>query len=251
MIAQNWVRFIFAVSIVLASLVYLVVAWNLVSVCVHLSIISIFLWGTLAPNSRLFGPIITTTGSESLWLTIDDGPDPKDTPLLLDLLDEYEAKATFFVIGEKAEQYPDLIKQIHERGHELGNHTYTHPQFSFWRAGPWLTQKEIEQCQKAISPKPICFRAPVGHANFFVSPVVRTLGMKLIGWTSRGYDTASNSSQKSIGHLLKTMKPGAIVLIHEATPIAKEVTRSVLQYAQKNKWSWINPNHESPQSKSC
>src|SRR5262245_23501370 len=80
-----------------------------------------------------------------VWLTIDDGPDPEDTPRLLALLAEHGARATFFVIGEKAERHPELIRDIVAAGHEVAHHTYTHPLASFWCAGPRRLARELDQ----------------------------------------------------------------------------------------------------------
>ena len=159
----------------------------------HALILGFLLAGTLNPSSRLFGPLQTSCG-KGIWLTLDDGPDPTDTPAILDLLDQYGAKATFFVIGEKAAQHPELIREIHRRGHQLGNHSWSHPRWSFWRLGPVATCREIVKCQRVIGKItgeiPRIFRAPVGHSNFFVHPVLKREGLRLIGWSSRGFDGA-------------------------------------------------------------
>ena len=97
-----------------------------------------YLYGSLRANSRMFGPVATrfVPAGDEVWLTIDDGPTPEDTPRLLDLLDAAGARATFFVRGDSAEKFPDLIRDIVGRGHGIANHTYSHPQYSFWCAPP-------------------------------------------------------------------------------------------------------------------
>ena len=90
---------------------------------------------TLVPGCGWWGAVQTRTEEDGVWLTIDDGPDPEDTPAILKMLEAAGATATFFVIGEKAERWPELIRAISEAGHGIENHTLTHPQFSFWRAG--------------------------------------------------------------------------------------------------------------------
>src|SRR5258707_6780702 len=88
---------------------------------------------TLVPSLQGFGPVLTKywTTTKTAWLTIDDGPDPDTTPHVLALLEKYGARATFFLIGAKAAQYPDLAHMILAAGHTIGNHTQTHPRFSF------------------------------------------------------------------------------------------------------------------------
>src|SRR5690606_18061880 len=111
-----------------------------------------FVWGTLRPGSRLFGPVATRfdTAAPEVWLTIDDGPSP-DTAAILDLLDAHGAKATFFLVGERARARPDLVRDIAVRGHGIGNHSHTHPQARFWALGPGAMRREILDCQQALS----------------------------------------------------------------------------------------------------
>ena len=100
----------------------------------HLLLVSI----TFVPSLQGFGPVLTKyfTTAKTAWLTIDDGPDPETTPQVLALLEKYRARATFFLIGAKAANHPELTRMIVEAGHTIGNHTQTHPKFSFWRLGP-------------------------------------------------------------------------------------------------------------------
>ncbi len=189
------------------------------------------LWGTLCPSSRWFGKV--QTHAEKTWLTIDDGPDSVETPLILDLLDEAGVKAAFFVIGEKAERYPELMREITRRGHEVGNHTWSHPQASFWAAGPMRTWREIRRCQEVLTgildEAPKIFRAPVGHSNFFVHPVIRKLGMRLVGWSCRGYDAVEKDVEVVMKRIEADLDEGAIILIHEGTGIGPEVVKRVLR----------------------
>jgi len=210
---------------------------------VHVVVVGVLLWGTLNPRSGLFGEIQTRSNSDGIWLTFDDGPDPVGTPMILDLLKEEGVKATFFVIGEKAHRHPELIRRIYEEGHEVGNHTWSHPQASFWCAGPWRTRREIVRCQRCIEgilgEVPRVFRAPVGHHNVFVHPVIRENGLKLVGWSSRGFDGVSGDVTDVLGRIKETMEPGGIVLVHEGTLIVAEVTSALIAYARENGWEFI------------
>jgi peptidoglycan/xylan/chitin deacetylase (PgdA/CDA1 family) len=191
-----------------------------------------FCWAVLRPCSQLLGPVVCWTGSRKILITIDDGPDPHDTPVLLDLLDRHGKKAIFFMIGEKVRAYPDLAREVLRRGHEIGNHTLTHPQASFWIAGPSRTRREISECQRVIEEvtgeRPRWFRAPVGHRNFFTHPIAKSLGLQVMAWNRRGYDAVEKDPQKVIDRILPHLGPGDIVLVHEATPIAAEVLNGVL-----------------------
>ncbi len=190
-------------------------------------------WAILHPSSQILGPVYTTTDFDGIFITIDDGPDPHDTPRLLELLDSDGRKALFFMIGEKVLKHPELAREVIRRGHEIGNHTQTHPQASFWCASAARTRREIEQCQQTIygitGVKPQWFRAPVGHRNLFTHPIAAENGLRVMGWQRRGYDAVERDVEKVLGRILPKMVNGDIILVHEATPIAVEVLDGVLK----------------------
>lgn len=181
-----------------------------------------WLYATLWPRCEWWGPQVqgVPVGGEAVWLTIDDGPDPEDTPELLRLLDAAGAKATFFVIGNKVERHPELVREILERGHEVGNHTMTHPSGLFWAMSTERVRQEIERCQEVVKKATggyECrwFRAPAGLRNHTVHPVLEAMGMKLAGWTVRGFDGVSSDPEKVVDRLKAGLRDGAGVLIHE------------------------------------
>lgn len=190
-------------------------------------------WTILRPSSQVLGPVRTRTDGRRILITIDDGPDPRDTPVLLDLLDAFQTKAVFFVIGEKVRRHPELAREIVRRGHELGNHTLTHPHPTFWCAGPKRTRREIEGGSRAIEEatgvKPRWFRAPVGHRNWFTHPIANELGMEVVAWRRRGFDAVETDVEKILRRVLNGCESGDIVLLHEATPVAEKVLRGVLE----------------------
>lgn len=196
-------------------------------------IAAIYCWAVLNPCSQWLGPVYRTTSGDEILITLDDGPDPHDTPILLELLDRHQMKAIFFMIGEKVRAHPELACEVVRRGHEIGNHTLTHPQASFWCASPWRTWCEIAGCQQVIQEvtgtRPRLFRAPVGHRNFFTHPVASVLGMEVMAWNRRGYDAVKGDSEKVLSKILPHLSLGDIVLLHEATPIAEEVLEGVLK----------------------
>ncbi|WP_353415654.1 polysaccharide deacetylase family protein [Haloferula helveola] len=181
-------------------------------------------WGTFRTSSRLFGPLATRIKDGRILLTFDDGPDPNDTPAILDLLDRHGVKAVFFVIGDKVREFPELAREIVERGHEIGNHTMTHPQGRMWGLGPGRTRREICECQDAVEEatgvRPRWFRAPVGHRNFFTHPVTRELGLDVVAWSRRSFDTIQHDPDRLVLRLTEGVTDGDILLLHEATPVA-------------------------------
>lgn len=188
-----------------------------------------FLWQIIIPSAGGFGPITTRfkTTRREVWLTIDDGPDPITTPQVLALLDRYQARATFFVIGENIERHPQLANEMVRRGHTLANHTHTHPAASFWIAAPSRIRREIDRCNAALEaaglPQARYFRAPVGIKTVFLHPVLAQRAMHLVAWSARGYDSVVEEATAT-QRILKELKPGAIVLLHEGRSDLSRVT---------------------------
>jgi peptidoglycan/xylan/chitin deacetylase (PgdA/CDA1 family) len=193
---------------------------------------ALYCLAVLRPSCQWLGPVRCRTDDGSILITIDDGPDPHDTPKLLDLLDRQQVRAVFFMIGGKAAAHPELAREVLRRGHQIGNHTMTHPQASFWCAGPWRTRREIADCQDVLERvtgvKPRYFRAPAGHRNLFTHPVAAALGLEVMAWSRRGFDAVETDADKVLARILTKLGPGDIVLVHEATPIAQRVLEGVL-----------------------
>lgn len=186
------------------------------------------LWGTLRPDSRLFGPVLTRlpTTERVVWLTIDDGPSD-DTHAVLDLLDAHEARATFFLVGDRARRRPDLVGEIVRRGHGVGNHSESHPQALFWALGPRRMQREIARTQHVLGEiagtPPRWFRAVVGMANPFVAPALAPLGLARVGWSARGFDGVAADADAVVARIEAQLTPGAIILMHEGAPHGRNV----------------------------
>jgi peptidoglycan/xylan/chitin deacetylase (PgdA/CDA1 family) len=143
-------------------------------------------YGAVYPRSQFFGKTICRTNSaRKLAITFDDGPNPSITPKLLDLLDRYNAKATFFLIGRYVRECPELVQQTVARGHEVGNHTELHPNL-FW-LNPTKVRVELRLCHDAIrgviGTPPKWFRPPFGMRNPWVIPAARELGYRTVMWT--------------------------------------------------------------------
>jgi len=157
--------------------------------------------------------------SKHLLLTFDDGPHPKSTPKILDLLDEYHIKAIFFVIGKNAEKYPELIKEIGDRGHQIGNHSYSHaPTFDIFSVKKMVL--DVEKANKLIESitgkKPEFFRPPFGITNPRINKLVKQSKMVSVGWTFRSYDTTKRSNAQIINQMKRNIKGGEIILFHDS-----------------------------------
>jgi peptidoglycan-N-acetylglucosamine deacetylase len=207
--------------------------WAALVFCAALATITI---GTLVPRCSLFGPLVKRQppGSKSPLLTIDDGPHPEHTPAVLDILDRHGLKAIFFLIGDRAEQYPHLVHEIIRRGHEIANHTQTHPAASFWTLTPARMWDEIARCQETltrIAPEhpPRWFRPPAGHHNAFCVLTARAIGLETLMWTARGFDGTLTNTDSIVSRIRRKLTPDGIVLIHEGTPVCLEVTEKVAE----------------------
>ena len=173
-------------------------------------------------------------------LTIDDGPDPEVTPRVLDLLDAAGAKATFFCIGARAREHADLAREIVRRGHSVQNHSLAH-RHTFSLLGPRAMRREIVAAQDALAQAcgqvPGLFRAPAGLRNPFLAPVLHHLGLRLVSWTRRGFDTRTRDPRLVLDRLLRGLRAGDILLLHDGNatrtadgiPIALAVLPGLLQ----------------------
>lgn len=156
--------------------------------------------------------------SSIVALTFDDGPDPTYTPQVLEILKQYNARASFFLVGRHAEQYPDLVERILTEGHTLGTHGYGH-RFS-WFQGPLATIREIRQGNQAIAritgKGPLFFRPSWGVCNPFSLIYLWFKNQKILLWSFMSWDWSPVSSPSKITEtVLKKIKPGAVVLFHD------------------------------------
>jgi len=173
----------------------------------------LILYPTLLANCQWWGPVVThfETPRREVWLTLDDGPDPIHTPRMLELLRRAGAQATFFVVGQRATKFPAEMGAIRAAGHEIANHTFSHPSGTFWCLPPGRIATEIDRCDFSAR----YFRAPAGLKNFFVHPALARRNLQPIGWTVRGFDTVSRDPAAVAARIMQGVKPGVILLLHE------------------------------------
>ncbi len=199
----------------------------------------------LTPRSSLLGPNVTrlpeaAAARREVAITIDDGPEPEVTPRVLDLLDAHGQRATFFCIAERVLAHPALAREIVARGHSIQNHTARHRHnFSF--LGPRGFAAEIARAQDILSDvtgqRPTCFRAPAGLRNPFLEPVLHRLGLSLVSWTRRGFDTREGDADKVMARLARNLQARDILLLHdgnaartaEGQPVLLEVLPLLLE----------------------
>lgn len=191
-------------------------------------------YATMAPGSQLYGQTLTH-GSDpnQIALTFDDGPNDPHTLHLLDVLAKHGAKATFFLIGKYVRQRPEIARAILSAGHQIGNHTYSHPNLIFVPAS--RLRQELEDCRKALEDalgaKTSLFRPPFGGRRPNVLRTARSMGMQPIMWSVTAYDWSAKSPESIVTKVTRQVDtrrtPQAeIVLLHDGGHLAFGTDRS-------------------------
>lgn len=207
---------------------------------------ALILYPTLRPNVQWLGPVITRfrTERKEVWLTIDDGP-TDDTAEVLALFARYDVKATFFVKGVLTEQHPERIQAIVAAGHSVANHSQTHPAGSFWCSLPGRIAGEIDGCswalKQATGTAVTWFRAPVGMKNPAVHPALARRGMRLIGWTARGFDAVLTHPDEIAKRILPEIVPGAIIVLHQGRAHSLATLERVIVALQERGYAFVIP----------
>jgi len=188
-------------------------------------------------------------------LTFDDGPDPVSTPEILDILAENKISAYFFVIGEKAEKHPELVRRMLLQGHHVGNHTYTHSVL-FPLSGKPCIEDEIRACDSVIDSAsgasidsvtdsatrisvPRLFRPPFGVTNPDIAKIVKHTRHKVIGWNVRSFDTclvkdclseskADEAIAKCVDRIMSQVGPGSVILLHDRLSHSPSLLRALV-----------------------
>jgi len=211
---------------------------------------------TMLPRSQLLGANLTRLPAAAIRrneiaLTFDDGPDPEITPQVLDLLDRYGAKASFFCIAERAAVQPELIHEIVRRGHSVENHTLRHPH-AFSLFGAAAQQREIAAAQAMLgaicSSPPRFFRAPAGFRNPLLIPLVERASLRYVSWTRRGYDSVARNPDAVARRLLRGLGAGDILLLHDGCalrsnprqPVVLQVLPRLLEALQAQKLNAVS-----------
>jgi peptidoglycan/xylan/chitin deacetylase (PgdA/CDA1 family) len=200
----------------------------------HATVTAAGLW----PRSSLLGSNWTRLPAgagvdRGVAVTIDDGPDPEVTPRVLDILDRYGARATFFCIGKRVVAHRELAREIVARGHIIENHSFSHPH-SFSLFGPGAIAAEVEAGQEVIAAVtgqvPRFFRAPAGLRNFFLDDVLRRFGLQLASWTRRGFDTVASDADLVLQRLVHRLAGGDVLVLHDGNS-ARDATGRAVIYA--------------------
>lgn len=177
-----------------------------------------------------------------VYLTFDDGPTPQITDWVLQQLQQYNAKATFFCIGKNIEEQPEIFERLLKSGNELGNHTQNH--INGWRSSTDTYLKNIEKCEVAIGnlkrQEQKYFRPPYGKITAAQATIVLQKGYKIVMWDVLSADFDQTiSPEKCLDNVLKNLKPGSIIIFHDSQKASKNLQFAlpkVLQFLKENNY---------------
>jgi peptidoglycan/xylan/chitin deacetylase (PgdA/CDA1 family) len=202
------------------------------AISVALAFVAVIGLGVAIPQLSLFGSFMCRgpRSRRCVALTFDDGPDAGSTPQLLELLRAERVQAAFFCVGQQVAAQPALAARIVKEGHLLENHSYAHSKltnfFTVTRLKAELTQTQaIIRQTTGIAPK--WFRPPMGLSNPRTFSAARALGLKVVGWTARGLDTQITQPERIVARIVRRIKPGAIILLHDGGIPAERVVLTV------------------------
>lgn len=176
---------------------------------------------------------------KKIAITFDDGP-VENTFKILEVLDKYQVKASFFCIGKNIEENPDIFKKILEKGHFVGNHTYSHTRKMGFLSSSKILE-EIRKCdeiaEKIGGVKLRTFRPPFGIINPKTKRALEISGHRVIGWNVRSYDAILSSKKYILKRILKKVRMGDVILLHDNNPASVEILEQLLLFLQDNDYS--------------
>ncbi|WP_209402625.1 polysaccharide deacetylase family protein [Pseudozobellia sp. WGM2] len=205
-----------------------VLAWFLITLCGSFFIGWNFHMKSWHSNKKI----------EQNWvsITFDDGPNAEFTPQVLDLLKKYNAKATFFCIGHKIEEHPDILKRLLEEGHTVGNHTYNHSR-SFGFYGMEEVKAELEKAKKTVKEHTgltmNLYRPAFGVTNPSIEKAVNQLKVQSIGWNVRSLDTTVRTEDMVLKRITSKVSKGDIILLHDTSAKSVAVLERLLVFLRE------------------
>lgn len=194
--------------------------WMLPGLVAYLAFV---LLGVMVPGLAMFAPVLSRVAgvTEAIALTFDDGPNPQSTRKVLATLAQFGAQGTFFVLGAKVRQCPEVLRAIADAGHDIGVHGDVHDRLLSLRHPKRIADeivRAMDTIERTVGRRPRLFRPPVGHVSPRTAQAAHRLGLVLVGWTVRARDgLASTSPHLAQQRIVQGLRPGAIVLLHDAS----------------------------------
>lgn len=203
--------------------------------CLGYSVVPTYYHKLINPNNLRHLSNKQDNSQKKIALTFDDGPDPRYTGKLLDLLEEMNVRATFFIVGQKAQDHPELVERMLSQGHSVAFHSFEHANGMF--QGRKYTKTDFEKCRELSQRNHWnihLFRPPWGHTNLWSKYYAQKNGFQLVYWNVMAQDWSRNATPVTIASkLMKRVRPGSIICLHDSggAPGAPENTISALKKA--------------------
>ena len=187
---------------------------------------------SMSPKSQFYGHTFTGRpgGEREIALTFDDGPNDPYTFQLLEIMQRRGVKATFFMIGKYVDQRPDIARAVSQAGHQVGNHTYSHPNLIF--RSKWQLRDEIARCERALQDAvgerhTKLMRPPFGGRRPVTLRTVRAMGLTPVMWNVTGFDWSAKSAEAIEGKVTRQVRGGDVVLLHDGGHLRFGTDRSL------------------------
>lgn len=216
--------------------------WLVLPSTVYLALI---IYGSASIQSGFYAPVYcyANTVEKEIALSFDDGPNRQYTPQVLSILAQYNAPATFFVIGKNIKGNENVLKQIDADGHSIGNHSYTHSFFVDFKSVQGF-KNELNQTAESVfnltGKRMKLFRPPYGVTTPNLAKASNSLNYRIIGWSIRSLDTTADSAQTISRRVQSQIKPGAIILFHDTSNKTVQILKQTLHFAQENGYKIVS-----------
>ncbi len=206
--------------------------------------ILILIYGSFYINSNFYIKTICSkpNNNKEIAITFDDGPVKEISPLILDLLKEFEIKAAFFCIGKQIAQNKEILERINMEGHIVGNHSYSHSNYFDFFSSKKMSEellKTEDVIYQTIGKKVKFFRPPYGVTNPALKKAVDKMKYTAIGWSLRSLDTKNKNYKNILAKVKRKLSSGDIILFHDLNPEIIKVLRSFFEYALSNNYKFV------------
>jgi peptidoglycan-N-acetylglucosamine deacetylase len=228
-------RVIWPVSLVLMIVMLLIPGFPLWPVFLTLAAwLGLMAWGASQVSSNFFIDVIckAQTKEKIVALSFDDGPAENYTPQILEILQQHKVPAAFFCIGHRVEKTPELLVKIHEAGHLIGNHSYSHSTLFDLNTSRNM-ENDLDMADimidEAIGLKPRLFRPPYGVTNPMLAKAIKRKKYTPVGWSIRSMDTVAKDADKLLAKVTKDVQPGDIFLFHDTCAITVKILPALIK----------------------